>query len=80
MWQPWSGELANELGMCGMVFSWTSMILLAKRNRKGWAVGFVGDLFWLGATLDSGVPSFLLNDLVFTAIRVWGWWSWRTHE
>lgn len=75
--QPWGGELANLFGFGGMAFGGLGLWLLGRHDRRGWAVGLVGDAFWLAATLDSGHLSFLLNDLVYTAIRIRGWYKWR---
>ena len=52
------------------------MFLLTRRDIRSWPVGLVGDFFWTLACLDSGILSFLLNDIAFVCLRVYGWRQW----
>lgn len=77
MWQPWGGEATEYLAAVAMAFTWSSMWLLGRKDKRTWAAGFVGDLLWLGSCLDSGVLMYVVNDIVFTGLRVLAWWRWR---
>jgi hypothetical protein len=84
VWQPFGGELASLLGFIAMPLSWLSLHLIARNRVAGWWWGLVGDVVWLGACLDSGALSFVINDLVFMSIRVQAligvWVGRRTQE
>lgn len=65
--------LANALGFVAMPISMCSLLLIARGRRIGWAIGLVADLLWLAACVASGVYSFMVNEIVFLCIRVYGW-------
>ena len=77
VWQPWGGEMATPLGFVAMGFSWVALFLIGRHDKRGWPVGLVGDVFWTAACLDSGILSFIINDITFVVLRIYGWWSWR---
>lgn len=51
-------------------------VLLARRNRWGWALTALGDVAFMVYGIATGQWGFVL-DVVFLVIRIDGWRRWR---
>ena len=70
-------EMLDILGHVAYSSLAFGMFLLARKNLWGWVFRFIGEVGWLWIGVQMGMSSIWTWGLLFLAMEVYGFWSWR---
>ncbi len=63
-----------------MVFSFLSIYLLGNRNRTGFIMGIIANLFWFSYGLLTESVANMLCSAIITVLQARGWYNWSKSE
>ena len=55
-------------------------VLLAKKNRLGWAVRLAGELGWAAIGITMGMSSIWFWCFLFAGLDIYGWRRWSERD
>lgn len=65
--------LSNAIVVSGLVV----MVLLARKNRWGWALSLLNQFAWAGLAYVTGIWGFAVGAVAFGVVAVHGWLKWK---
>lgn len=64
------------MGWVGSGCVLTGMLLIGRKNRFGFLLGVLGEVFWFTRGYRAGEIDLMGLAMVFVAMNGWNWWKW----